>query len=416
MPKLTVVIEKASNLPALDRNGKSDPYCKVQLMSQPTLKFKTKVLYKTLDPVWDDSFEFDFQSDSPQSESLLFRLFDEDKFSRDDKMDSFEFSLAFLQKGVTTKKVFKVAGNKGLVGQVFVQFTAHDFGKEVRTDQERLESASKRVNLKRAFAAFNVNSTGNLVKDYKELRDKMHQWRLKDFTMENVASLTFHCYDRGNTGSLTPADVAKIADHMFAFVNPANLRVANTKRQLQKWEERHNTNKEDENYSKDEFLSLVQEILKENQFVNKDPITKIKERNDIAQFKEQATAWVQVVGFEKNSSTPEFFDINTNAVDNALKPFNLPTLVCSQPRPSFQSNLSTTFFDYYHLTHIEDVDPSDNINNWRMSVSDLKNFLGLTDNKLKNIQPKELYDSYNLSEFKTEFMKLSEMEFETASI
>ena len=70
--------------------------------------------------------------------------------------------------------------------------------------------------------------------------------------MENVASLTFHCYDRGNTGSLTPADVAKIADHMFAFVNPANLRVANTKRQLQKWEERHNTNKEDENYSKDE--------------------------------------------------------------------------------------------------------------------------------------------------------------------
>ena len=105
MPKLTVVIEKASNLPALDRNGKSDPYCKVQLISQPTLKFKTKVLYKTLDPVWDDSFEFDFQSDSPQSESLLFRLFDEDKFSRDDKMDSFEFSLAFLQKGVTTKSM-----------------------------------------------------------------------------------------------------------------------------------------------------------------------------------------------------------------------------------------------------------------------------------------------------------------------
>ena len=118
--------------------------------------------------------------------------------------------------------------------------------------------------------------------------------------------------------------------------------------------------------------------------MNKDPITTIKERSDIAQFKEQATAWVQVVGFEKNSSTPEFFDINTNAVDNALKPFNLPALVCSQPRPSFQSNLSTAFFDYYHLTHIEDVDPSDNINNWRVSVGDLKNFLGLTDNKLKN--------------------------------
>lgn len=55
MGKLRVDILDGSDLPAADRNGKSDPYCRFELNGQEI--YKTKTIKKTLNPTWNEFFE-----------------------------------------------------------------------------------------------------------------------------------------------------------------------------------------------------------------------------------------------------------------------------------------------------------------------------------------------------------------------
>lgn len=76
--KLLVRVIEARNLPAMDLNGLSDPYVRLQLGKQ---KAKTKVVKKSLDPLWDE--EFGFRVDD-LNEELLVSVLDEDKYFNDD--------------------------------------------------------------------------------------------------------------------------------------------------------------------------------------------------------------------------------------------------------------------------------------------------------------------------------------------
>ncbi|VDK64277.1 unnamed protein product [Anisakis simplex] len=55
---LTVTIISASDLPAMDLGGTSDPYVKVFLLPDKKKKFQTKVQRKSLNPVFNESFVF----------------------------------------------------------------------------------------------------------------------------------------------------------------------------------------------------------------------------------------------------------------------------------------------------------------------------------------------------------------------
>jgi hypothetical protein len=55
MGNLRVDVLDATDLPAADSNGKSDPYCKFELNGQEV--FKTKTQKKTLNPQWNEFFE-----------------------------------------------------------------------------------------------------------------------------------------------------------------------------------------------------------------------------------------------------------------------------------------------------------------------------------------------------------------------
>jgi Ca2+-dependent lipid-binding protein len=57
---LRVEVLDAANLPAADRNGYSDPYCKFNLNG--TEVFKTKTIKKTLHPAWNEYFETPIRS------------------------------------------------------------------------------------------------------------------------------------------------------------------------------------------------------------------------------------------------------------------------------------------------------------------------------------------------------------------
>jgi hypothetical protein len=60
MGKLKVDVMDASDLPAADRNGFSDPYCKFLLNGKDI--YKTDKQKKTLHPVWNESFEVPIRS------------------------------------------------------------------------------------------------------------------------------------------------------------------------------------------------------------------------------------------------------------------------------------------------------------------------------------------------------------------
>eukprot|EP01116_Phalansterium_solitarium_P012847 TRINITY_DN2951_c0_g2_i2.p1 TRINITY_DN2951_c0_g2~~TRINITY_DN2951_c0_g2_i2.p1 ORF type:complete len:507 (-),score=184.52 TRINITY_DN2951_c0_g2_i2:83-1603(-) len=78
---VTVKVVEARHLIALDKNGKSDPYCTVTF---GTHKEKTKSLKKTLEPAWHETFTFPL--DDPPPAEVAFEIFDWNMFSAHKRM------------------------------------------------------------------------------------------------------------------------------------------------------------------------------------------------------------------------------------------------------------------------------------------------------------------------------------------
>ncbi|KAG7459838.1 hypothetical protein MATL_G00214720 [Megalops atlanticus] len=82
--QLVVKILKAIDLPAKDANGFSDPYVKIYLLPDRKKKFQTKVHRKTLNPVFNETFQFGVPLAELHSRKLHFSVYDFDRFSRHD--------------------------------------------------------------------------------------------------------------------------------------------------------------------------------------------------------------------------------------------------------------------------------------------------------------------------------------------
>ena len=76
--RLTVRVIEARNLQAMDSNGFSDPYVKLQLGKQ---RFKTKVIKMNLNPTWDQEFSFLV---GDVKDVLKLDVYDEDILQMDD--------------------------------------------------------------------------------------------------------------------------------------------------------------------------------------------------------------------------------------------------------------------------------------------------------------------------------------------
>nr|DBA30356.1 TPA: hypothetical protein GDO54_006350 [Pyxicephalus adspersus]DBA30357.1 TPA: hypothetical protein GDO54_006350 [Pyxicephalus adspersus] len=81
---LLVKILKALELPAKDLCGTSDPYVKIYLLPDRKKKFQTRVHRKTLNPVFDETFQFPVAYDQLSNRKLHFSVYDFDRFSRHD--------------------------------------------------------------------------------------------------------------------------------------------------------------------------------------------------------------------------------------------------------------------------------------------------------------------------------------------
>ncbi|XP_043943393.1 synaptotagmin-10 [Protopterus annectens] len=81
---LVVKIIKALDLPPKDLTGTSDPYVKIYLLPDRKRKFQTRVHRKTLNPTFDETFQFPVLYDQINNRKLHFSVYDFDRFSRHD--------------------------------------------------------------------------------------------------------------------------------------------------------------------------------------------------------------------------------------------------------------------------------------------------------------------------------------------
>jgi synaptotagmin-1 len=77
---LAVIIIQAEELPACDAGGTSDPYVKVYLLPDKKKKFETKVHRKTLNPVFNETFNFKVAYNEILTKTLIFACYDFDRF------------------------------------------------------------------------------------------------------------------------------------------------------------------------------------------------------------------------------------------------------------------------------------------------------------------------------------------------
>eukprot|EP01122_Echinamoeba_exundans_P010575 TRINITY_DN3985_c0_g1_i2.p1 TRINITY_DN3985_c0_g1~~TRINITY_DN3985_c0_g1_i2.p1 ORF type:complete len:465 (+),score=108.48 TRINITY_DN3985_c0_g1_i2:857-2251(+) len=122
------VIE-AANLAAADANGLSDPYVKISLGDGKkwVSEHKTKTILKTLNPVWNESFEMDVKDTVKQS--IRLRVYDHDRVGRDDFLGESNFaSFHKLIQGRDNDFWLPVIRKGRMEGRIHIQVAPRGFG------------------------------------------------------------------------------------------------------------------------------------------------------------------------------------------------------------------------------------------------------------------------------------------------
>ncbi|XP_075470044.1 synaptotagmin-2 isoform X2 [Ascaphus truei] len=82
--QIQVGIIQATELPALDIGGTSDPYVKITFLPDKKKKHETKVHRKTLNPIFNETFTFKIPYQELGGKTLLLSIYDFDRFSKHD--------------------------------------------------------------------------------------------------------------------------------------------------------------------------------------------------------------------------------------------------------------------------------------------------------------------------------------------
>ncbi|XP_046404586.1 multiple C2 and transmembrane domain-containing protein isoform X4 [Ischnura elegans] len=93
---VTIVLIEGKNLLAMDMDGLSDPYVKFRLGNE---KYKTKTVYKSLNPNWLEQFDLHLYDD--QSQDLEITVWDKDSRTKDDFMGRCVIDLSKLEREKT---------------------------------------------------------------------------------------------------------------------------------------------------------------------------------------------------------------------------------------------------------------------------------------------------------------------------
>ncbi|KAL9091084.1 MAG: hypothetical protein Q9165_005011 [Trypethelium subeluteriae] len=108
---LRVDVLDATDLPAADRNGKSDPYCKFMLNGKEV--HKTQVQHKTLHPAWNEAFEVSVRSRTAAQFSV--DVYDWDRAAHDDFLGRAAINLDVLEPFGSQEVTLGLDGKSGTI-------------------------------------------------------------------------------------------------------------------------------------------------------------------------------------------------------------------------------------------------------------------------------------------------------------
>ena len=109
MGTLRVDVMGAEELPAADRNGFSDPYCKFYLNGKDV--FKSNIQKKTLNPSWNESFETPINSRT--AAKFHVKVMDWDRGDKDDLLGEADINLELLEPFKPKQVVLGLDGKSG---------------------------------------------------------------------------------------------------------------------------------------------------------------------------------------------------------------------------------------------------------------------------------------------------------------
>ncbi|KAL6714018.1 Tricalbin-2 [Lecanora helva] len=111
MGTLRLDVLDAADLPAADRNGYSDPYCKFNLNGKEV--YKTKIQKKTLHPAWNEYFECPVKSRT--AADFKVSVFDWDMGDKDDLLGEALINLDLLEPIKAQEMVLTLDGKSGVL-------------------------------------------------------------------------------------------------------------------------------------------------------------------------------------------------------------------------------------------------------------------------------------------------------------
>lgn len=122
---LSVDIIEAANLPGLDLCGSSDPYVKIYFDQEKKFSEKTRVHKNTLNPIFNERFEFKLTYTELISKTLVLALYDFDKFSKHDEIGQVIIPMSSIDLAQTHEECRELTRITTPANSESVSFTSH---------------------------------------------------------------------------------------------------------------------------------------------------------------------------------------------------------------------------------------------------------------------------------------------------
>uniref|UniRef100_A0A914UWQ0 C2 domain-containing protein n=1 Tax=Plectus sambesii TaxID=2011161 RepID=A0A914UWQ0_9BILA len=105
---LSVTVIQAEELPAMDIGGTSDPYVKLYLLPEKKKKFQTKVVRKSLNPVFNETFVFKVPYSEVAGQTLVFNVYDFDRFGKHDQIGVVQVNLGRIDLATVIEQTVNI--------------------------------------------------------------------------------------------------------------------------------------------------------------------------------------------------------------------------------------------------------------------------------------------------------------------
>ena len=143
---LSVHLQQAYNLPARDVRGTSDPFVVFFLLPNKEEIYESKIVHKTLNPIFDQVFEFGgILPQEIRRQTIMFRVYDHDRFTPNELIGVVALSLeeadlygVSMKMRIDEKEEFRVRGcyYRGVV-TLCTRLVPRFLGVRARSEEER---------------------------------------------------------------------------------------------------------------------------------------------------------------------------------------------------------------------------------------------------------------------------------------